>query len=193
MSEQRKDDERYAADDAPSSRRRRPPRKGVDINELPVWTWVGILLGVVVVGWGLWMMTHRNGAEADPGASATPIPAEIATTVPTGQAAPQATAQPPAAGAAATPTPIIVPTATPPLPAGIGVGMRVTVTGTGADKLRVRSGPGTDFATSLIVPDGTEFTILEGPQNQDGYDWWRLEMADGSVGWAVGLFLTPAR
>ena len=71
------------------------------------------------------------------------------------------------------------------------MGLRVRITGTGTDKLRVRAGPGTDNATLMIVTDGTEFKVLEGPQTQGGYAWWRIEAADGTVGWAVEQFLQP--
>jgi hypothetical protein len=191
MSEYQDNNERFATEDAKSPRRRRAPRKGVDINELPVWTWVGILMGVVVIGWGLWMMTRNAGEEVVPEPAATVAPAVQASDAEP-EAQPQSTVQAPAGGVEPTPTNIvIVPTATPPLPDRVTVGIRVVVAGTGADRLRMRAGPGTDYATMQIVSDGTEFTVLEGPQSQGGFEWWRLEMADGTIGWAVETYLTP--
>jgi hypothetical protein len=189
MSQDQDHRERHATDDTSSRRARREPRSGIDINELPIWTWVGILMGVVVIGLGLWMMTRDGGSPSAPEPTTSAAPTEQATGV-APQSQPPATA--PAAGVEPTPTPIIVvPTATPPLPTRIQVGVRVVVAGTGADKLRVRAGPGTDFATMTIVSDGTEFTVLEGPQSQSGFEWWRLEMSDGAIGWAVGTYLVP--
>jgi len=190
MSKHQNRDDRFPTEETPPIRPRRQPRKGMDINELPVWTWVGILLAVVVIGLGLWGMTHRGDKDAAPESGGTVEPPSVVTGE-APQTEPQAPTQAPAAPGVATPTPIIIaPTATPPLPDHIVVGVRVAVTGTGADKLRVRSGPGTDYATAVIVPDGTEFRVLEGPQSQGGYEWWRLEMTDGTTGWAAGRFLT---
>jgi len=192
MSDYQDHNERFATEDAPPSRPRREPRKGIDINELPVWSWVGILMGVVVIGLGLWMMTHKGDNEVATEPTATVAPTQQPTVVTPDAQPQQATAQAPAANVEPTPTNIvIVPTATPPLPDRIGVGVRVEVSGTGEDNLRLRAGPGTDFATMQIVADGTKFTVLEGPQSQGGYDWWRLEMMDGTIGWAVENFLKP--
>jgi len=167
----------------PHRRPRRQPRGRLDINELPVWTWVAILLVVVIFGGALWLMT-RGGEE-----ESTPLPAAVE---PTDEApSPAIDGTIPADG---TPTPIIAAvTPTPPLPAQVAAGVRVAVTGTGESKLRVRAGPGTDFATLIIVPDGTEFIVLEGPQSEGGYTWWRVEGADGTKGWVAEQFITPIR
>ena len=193
MSDYQDNTNRFATEDDPSPRPRREPRKGVDINELPVWSWIGILMAVVVIGLGLWMMTHRGDGEGEgapePAKTASPT---VQASVAAPEAQPQATVPAPAAGVEPTPTNIVgIPTATPPLPDRVSVGIRVVVAGTGADRLRMRAGPGTDYATMQIVSDGTEFTVLEGPQSQGGFDWWRLEMADGTIGWAVGQYLSP--
>jgi uncharacterized protein YgiM (DUF1202 family) len=139
--------------------------KRFDINELPVWTWVGILLVVVVIGGALWLMTRSANQPATSGAPTV---------------------------AAGTPTPIIAGNSpTPPPPSQVAVGVKVQVEGTGADKLRVRTGPGTDYATAIIVPDGTPAKVLEGPQSNAGVIWWRIQLDDGTVGWAAGDYLKP--
>lgn len=153
----------------------RPPRRPhggrAGVNELPVWTWVAILLFVVVVGLALWAM-NRTGAED--------VPAGIE---------PLVTSTPPAGP---TLTPVVV-VATPPAatPAPLNIGQQVEVFGTGADNLRVRSGPGTTFATLLIVADGTRFTVLEGPQDGEGLSWWRVQAEDGTIGWVAASFIRP--
>jgi len=157
---------------------RRPPGRRTGVNELPVWTWVAILLFVVVVGLALWAM-NRTGAEEVPAGIeplGTSTPAGVATSTP--------------AGPTLTPVAVI---ATPPAsaPAPLNIGQQVEVFGTGADKLRVRSGPGTTFATLLIVADGTRFTVLEGPQDGEGLSWWRVQAEDGTIGWVAASFIRP--
>ena len=175
-------------DEPPASKlRRRPERRGFDLNELPIWTWVAILLVVVVVGGALWLMTRNTE-----GATATPTPGAVAPAAVSGTKTPGAKALPTSTPGG--PTPIIIAnTPTPELPTEVGVGMKVIVFGTGADKLRVRAGPGTTNATLLMVNDDTTFKVLEGPQAGDGKQWWRVQLDDGKVGWVVGDFLKPTR
>ncbi len=150
--------------------------RGLDVNELPVWTWILILLPVVLIGGALWAMT-RSSSEPDillP--TATPTPAQAPAVITATLSAP-----------AATFTPMVI-VATPP-PPPLSAGARAEVFGTGADQLRVRSGPGTTYATLQIVPDGTQVQVLEGPSPADGFQWWRVQLPDGTVGWVVGDFL----
>ncbi|MGQ9667033.1 MAG: SH3 domain-containing protein [Anaerolineae bacterium] len=145
-----------------------PTGKGrrLDINELPVWTWILILLPVVLIGGALWAMTRSESGPEPLSPTATPTPA-------------------PAPAAAFTPMVIV---ATPP-PPPLSAGMTAEVFGTGADQLRVRSGPGTTYATLQIVADGTRVQVLEGPSPADGFQWWQVQLSDGTIGWVVGDFL----
>jgi len=68
---------------------------------------------------------------------------------------------------------------------------RVRVSGTGEIGLRLRSGPGLDYVTYKIVPEGSVLKVLSGPEEADGFTWWRLEDEDGVVGWAVEEWLEP--
>ena len=43
--------------------------------------------------------------------------------------------------------------------------------------------------TEYTVRDGTEFTVLEGPEHANGYTWWKLEAADGTQGWGAANWL----
>lgn len=62
-------------------------------------------------------------------------------------------------------------------------GGRVTYTdGTGT---RLRSEPATDADLRTTMAEGTAFTVLDGPFCADGYKWWKLQLADGTVGWAA--------
>jgi hypothetical protein len=58
--------------------------------------------------------------------------------------------------------------------------------------LRVRQLPGTDTVTVQIVPDGTKFVIVGGPEEAGGYTWWKVDDQAGTVGWAAGQFLKLA-
>lgn len=159
----------------------------------PWWVWpVAILaaLGTFLIIWFGAVLPAKRSAE---GAVATPTATpttQAATATPTGlpavpPAQPSATLPPPTAAVAPTATSVVVPT-----PAGpITVGSTVHITGTGGDKLRVRSGPGLNYTTIKLVPDGYEFKVLEGPQSANGYEWWRLEDAEGTIGWAVANYL----
>lgn len=158
-----------------------PPRGGrLDINELPVWTWILILLPVVLLGGALWAMT-RAGNEPDLlSPTATPTPAQAPAVITGTLQAPTATF-----------TPMVI-VATPP-PPPLSAGVQAEVFGTGADQLRVRSGPGTTYATLQIVSDGTRVQVLEGPSPADGFQWWRVQLSDGTIGWVVGDFLRTVR
>jgi hypothetical protein len=96
------------------------------------------------------------------------------------------------------PTPTLTPipqptlTPTPAVPTEIKVGGYVKVVGAEADQLSYRSGPGLNYARLTIVKDGTILKVLEGPEEVDGYTWWRLEDEDGFIGWAADDWLEPA-
>ena len=89
------------------------------------------------------------------------------------------------------PTATPKPTPTPSVPTEIKVGVYVKVIGAEADALSYRSGPGLNYARLSIVKDGTILEVLEGPEEADGYTWWRLEDEDGFIGWAADDWLEP--
>lgn len=98
----------------------------------------------------------------------------------------------PAPTAAPLPTPEPTNAVPPPPPPGvIAVGSYVQVTGTGAVGLRLRSNPGLDSATEFLGIDSEVFKITAGPQEADGYTWWRLESPSDAQrkGWAVANYL----
>jgi hypothetical protein len=108
-------------------------------------------------------------------ATATPVPA-----APTSPASPTDTAVPP------TFTPV----------AEITVGGWVEVTNTAGAGLSFRAGPGQENARLKILAEGTVLKVLDGPREDSGFTWWRLEeYVDGQpgvIGWAVDDFLRPA-
>ncbi|HID87711.1 MAG TPA: SH3 domain-containing protein [Anaerolineae bacterium] len=91
----------------------------------------------------------------------------------------------------ATPTPLPTPTPTPTVPTEITVGGYVKVVGAEEDQLSYRSGPGLKYARLTLLKDGTILKVLEGPEEADGYTWWRLEDEDGFIGWAADDWLVP--
>jgi hypothetical protein len=34
--------------------------------------------------------------------------------------------------------------------------------------------------------------VLGGPEAGDGFEWWQIQLADGTEGWAAANFLEPA-
>lgn len=66
------------------------------------------------------------------------------------------------------------------------VGDRVRVTMEQGQLLTVRTVPGTSAVVATQVPNGSEFTVLAGPQSANGYFWFQIRSDDGRVeGWAA--------
>lgn len=104
--------------------------------------------------------------------------------------APVVTAQPTAvsnvAEVAVERTPIF-PTATTvpsPTPVVLRVGGLARVSNTGGRPLRAREGPGLQAPARAAFSEGEEVRLLEGPEEADGYTWWRVEGASGT-GWSA--------
>ena len=72
------------------------------------------------------------------------------------------------------------------------VGPTVQVIGTGTNGLNVRSGPSTQFSVKFLGQDGQKYTLMEGPQEADGEEWWHIQDPNNpsNDGWAVRRFLT---
>jgi hypothetical protein len=166
-----------------------------------------ILLGLVLVTI-LWLFFGPVGEESPPG---LPTPTAVAAAVATGSVGP-----PPAAGLAATAGTTAAPparaeagtavgapagTAVPPASgtlvsaagaAGLSQGGFVSVGNTDGFGIRLRFGPGLDYATVRIVLDGETLRVAGGPESGDGEQWWRLQDNQGNIGWAAVQYLTPA-
>ncbi len=66
------------------------------------------------------------------------------------------------------------------------VGDRIVVTVEQGQQLSVRSLPTTDGPPASQVNAGTQFTVLAGPQNADGFVWFQIRADDGGIeGWAA--------
>jgi len=77
-------------------------------------------------------------------------------------------------------------------PMPVGIGVNVIVTDVEPDELNVRNEPGTR-GTEIVfrAPEGTRFTIVEGPRQADGLTWWRVQntVNTAQTGWAASNYL----
>lgn len=76
-------------------------------------------------------------------------------------------------------------------PIPLAVGVTVYVADVGDQELNVRDVAG--VTTSQVVfraPEGTPFNIVDGPQQADGFTWWRIQdPITQNSGWAVANYL----
>jgi hypothetical protein len=116
-------------------------------------------------------------------------PAEVETggdvlTEGTAQEAPTPT---PAAVATETPTMIPTPTATvattPQAGTALAPGQPARVVAPAG--LNMRDAPSAGANLLLQLGTGVRVTVLEGPQQADGFTWWRVDDGQGNVGWVA--------
>jgi hypothetical protein len=69
--------------------------------------------------------------------------------------------------------------------ARFGPGQPVTTT----DSLAVRAAPGATAHERAVAPEGTDGEILDGPVDDEGYRWWRIDYDGVETGWSVGYWL----
>lgn len=179
-------------DEQPASPESQPRGGGIGAGALAT---AGLgLIALAILLWFLYPRFSGTGppaTEQAPGTviaaliTATPPPAETATRAPTRSISLVETSVPPS------PTPMpALPTAT--LPAKVQAGIYAKVAGTGSGGLRFRSGPGLDFITWRILPEGEILKVTGGPREADGAVWWRALDKTGLVGWAAEQYLVPA-
>jgi uncharacterized protein YgiM (DUF1202 family) len=66
------------------------------------------------------------------------------------------------------------------------VGDRVSVTMPNSGQLSIRALPSTNATLVTRVDAGTQLTVLDGPQQGDGFTWYRVRSDSGAVeGWAA--------
>ncbi len=84
------------------------------------------------------------------------------------------------------------PTATPSVPNTVGIGVTVEVFNTDGLGLNMREGPGVSFAIVELLPEGTRLVIIGGPEEVDGFVWWKVQKVDSQVqGWVAEDFIKP--
>ena len=62
---------------------------------------------------------------------------------------------------------------------------------TGGGRLNLRTEPATNGDIVARLENGTELTIVGGPQTAGGFTWWEVEGAAGR-GWSAGQYLAPS-
>lgn len=168
----------------------RPPAQSGDRPPVP-WVWLGLGILTTIIGLGVLIWSLGNYLSEPPDEAATGQgPTIIQLTAPTVPAASVPTSPP---------TPTVAPTATsvatPDVsvaPAEITVGYYAQVTDTGGIGVTVRNGPSTSNQPIGVAGEGSILLIVEGPTPGGEYEWWRIQMADGTSGWAAGNFLRPS-
>jgi hypothetical protein len=159
---------------------------------LPPWALMAIVVGIVIVLCVALILVVRaiRGAGADE--TSTPRPTATRLAVPI---------------ATWTPTAVLTQTLTPTvvLPLGptgqaqqfteIAPGATVLIQGTAAKGLNLRAQPTTKGAIVVTVKEGDALTVVEGPQQADGFTWWKLRTTDNKEGWGAAdwLVLKPSQ
>lgn len=154
------------------------------------WIWLGLGVIVTLIGIGLAVLLISAVLSRDPLPVNLPTPTILHLTAPA-QEFPTLTVL------AETPTPI--PTFTPPptpdlsiAPEALTVGFYAQVANTDDIGVSLRAGPSTDNLRLQLVPEGSYFLVLGGPEEASGFIWWQGRLEDGIEGWIAGDFLVPA-
>ncbi len=53
-----------------------------------------------------------------------------------------------------------------------------------ADRMNVRSGPGTDYSAVGVLSDNAQVTVLSETRGNDGYTWYQISYGSGTTGYA---------
>lgn len=153
------------------------PRPGQ--AELAWYEWL-MLFGVLAAAVLGCALAGRAMLQAEPGGE------DIIVIAPTATRAPTRTPLP-----TFTPTPVPTPTPTP--PGIIVIGGFIEVFDAGAQGLSFRAGPGLQEERLRFLPDGMVMRVVDGPLDNDGLTWWKLQNPSDSndVGWSAANYLRP--
>lgn len=152
------------------------------------WLLLGFLVTAVSIFGALWFVSEMLTREPLTVSEASQ-PTIIRITAP-------ATAEPTITVENPTPTPIptFTPSPTPDLkiaPSELTVGFFAQISGTDGVGLNVRDGSSTANELLFVAPEGANVLVLDGPIDNNSFRWWQLQFDDGTVGWAVDLFMIP--
>lgn len=196
--------------DLSPARRRRAMRSSGRNTQAIIIAAVPVVVLLAVVIMGVWLVQSRKPADAGPGITPTHLPtlrpatlvAAKRTAVPTGEP----TVEPAATTEAAEPTALTEPTLEPtsevteavveeptaaPAEGGLAVGSTAQVVNTSGRGLRMRGGAGLAEPTLKVVPEASLVTIIEGPADVDGYQWFKVRDDTGTEGWVAADWLAP--
>lgn len=68
------------------------------------------------------------------------------------------------------------------------IGGTAVINTSGSDSLNLRSDAGVEYQIRKKLDRGTEVTLLDGPVNANGYNWWLVRDPEGMEGWIVDLY-----
>jgi hypothetical protein len=71
------------------------------------------------------------------------------------------------------------------IPHCVSLNSKARVAYTDGKPLSVRKSIGTSSSILTSLPEGTEFTIMEGPVQDGDHWWWKIVMSDGNTGWVA--------
>ena len=174
---------------------------------LPWWSLVLMLVGVLVIAFGLVGGVYLLGTQGNTTARNAPQPTAIIRII---TAPPDTNSGIPAAPAANLPaTEIIAGGNAPgslalsgptleavqftPTPAAIRIDSLIRVDGVDLQKLNVRDVP-TISGSSVVfrADEGERFRVINGPRQADGFTWWQIQDTNSLTrsGWAVANYLS---
>ena len=149
----------------------------------PMWVALGVV-GLLVVGITALLLLNRGGTQPNNSAGGNVVPQKTtALPSPTG-----------VGDVIASPT-VLSPTVAVVVPPGtIAVNSYVKVVNTGTG-LVIRRTPTRAGAKVKNVADGTRLHIIDGPEEADGFTWWKVAgfnpQSPDDSGWCVETYLTP--
>ncbi len=76
-------------------------------------------------------------------------------------------------------------------PEGFSIGAYVSIQNTQGAGLKIRPEPGTGSKVDFIAAEGELFVIVDGPDERNGYAWWKLAGFENPerTGWGAAAFL----
>lgn len=166
------------------------PRKTTWIGSPIFWLLGGILFTILIGAIGLLVFRYSLDERISNGSEVAGQPTIIRITAP---ATPIPSATP------IIPTPTSIPTLTPSptpdrliAPDEIIGGFFAQVANTDDVGVNFRNGFGRSNELISVLDEGTIGLVIDGPVEEDGFIWWRIELEDGVRGWLVEQFLVPA-
>lgn len=174
----------------------RPSRRnyagGDGASEPTPWLWLGLglLVTFIAILIAFWVVSAMLTRDPLPVSDVEPPPPTII----------RLTAPPtlPPSPTPELPTPTAIPTLTPEptpdrseVPAEITVDFYARVANTDGIGVSVRGGPSTANVRVVLADEGTVLLVLDGPVENEGFQWWQIRLQDGTEGWVAGDFLEP--
>jgi hypothetical protein len=132
--------------------------------------------------------TETPTSEADVALQASSAPGATSQT-PTPSQAGEGAATKPTATATTAPAETEPTATTEPTTGELAIGATAVVN---EDAVNCRGDPTTESAAITQLTVDTTVTILDGPVDAEDYTWWYVELEDGTSGWVVSDYLSPA-